>query len=126
MRLTKEQGEEFEKKLIAKGYRKYIQHYKREDYLYWKSFEKNEDKESGYSVGFAFYDYSKYPQHTDPINLGISLVMILGNNEKVGRLDIEITDDSVTDEQFEGFCNEFYQFFINQKSIGNEENLAHK
>lgn len=117
MKFTKEQGEEFEKKLLEKGYRKFIQHYHNEDYMYWKSFDRNEDKRTGYSVGFAFYDWSKYPQFTEPENVSVSLNMLIGNNKKVGRLDISITDDTVTDEQFESFCKEFYQFFNKQQSI---------
>lgn len=115
MRFTKEQGEEFEQKLIERGYRRYVQHYRSEDYMYWKGFEKTEDREEGYSVGFAFYDWSKYPQYTDPDTIAISLHFLLGNDQGLDRLDIDITDNNITLEGFEQFCSEFYKFFKTTK-----------
>ena len=48
-----------ENKLKELDYKKYIQHYKSEDFMYWKNFSDR------YLVGLAFYDFRKYNQ-TDP------------------------------------------------------------
>jgi hypothetical protein len=115
MRFTKKQGEKFEKKLLSLGYKKYIQHYKHEDYLYWKSFEReideDGDKSKGYSVGFAFYDWSKYPQHQNNKTISVSLEFLLGHNLGVSRMDICVSDDDWNLEKFEGFCKDFYEYF---------------
>lgn len=116
MRFTKEEAENFEKILIKRGYRKFIQHYKHEDYLYWKSFERKVDEEGekteGYSVGFAFYDWSKYPQHTDRKCISVALEFVLGQELGVDRLDISVSDDKMTMEEFEDFSKKFYDFYL--------------
>jgi hypothetical protein len=106
MKYTKEKSQEFESYLKEKGYFKYVQNYKNEDYLYWKSFDKG-----GYSVGFAFYDFSKYPQFKEKYPISISLEFMLGVNPDIDRLDISISDDRISVEEFEKFCSKFYDFY---------------
>ena len=111
MRFTKKQFEQFEIELVNLGYRKYKQDVKNEDFAYWKSFERDENRQNGYSVGLFFYDLSKYHQFTQKENISCSLEFMLGNNEKVDRLDITISDDKITLKQFEAFCKKFFEFY---------------
>lgn len=123
MRLTKEEGEHLETKLLGLGYRRYSQSYRSEDYMYWKGFDKDEEREKGYSIGFAFYDWSKYPQYTDIKNISVSLHFLLGNDQGLSRLDIDITDDDMTVEEMEEFGKKFYEFYLTtetSKKIKNE------
>jgi len=111
MKFTKEESEEFELLLKERGYTKYIQRYKNEDYLYWKGFERIERGKGGYSVGFAFYDYSKYPQFEEKEKVSISLEFMLGVNPDIDRLDLTVSDDRFSVERFEDFCKKFYEFY---------------
>ncbi len=121
MTLTNQQGKELETSLIEKGYKKYSQNFKNADFIYWKNFDKDKNKQGGYSVGFSFYDWSAYPQYNLEKTIGVSLSFLLGNNQRVDSMDLSISDDKITIQQFEDFCAEFYKFFINQKIITNEE-----
>lgn len=115
MRFDKEKSAEFKDYLKSLGYVKYVQNFKREDYLYWKSFERTERGIGGYSVGFAFYDFSKYPQCKDEFPISISYEFMLGNNSDVDRLDLTISDNRISAEQFEKFCKNFYEFYNTNK-----------
>ena len=115
MRFTKEQSEAFEEMLKERGYTKYVQHFKKEDYLYWKSFERKERGKGGYSVGFAFYDFSKYPQCPQDEPISVSFEFMLGNNPDIDRMDLTITDDRMDVEKFEDFCKNFYEFYKNNQ-----------
>lgn len=110
MSLTLKQSEELEYLLKDRGYTKYIQNYKNNDWTYWKSFERIETGIGGYSVGICFYDFGKYPQHTgNPIL--ISFEYMLGTEQKIGRMDLSISDDNLTINEFEKFCKELYEFY---------------
>ena len=111
MILNKENSEKFEEFLKERGYKKYVQNYKNEDYLYWKSFKRTEEKKDGYSVGFSFYDFSKYPQYKEENPIHVSYEFRLGKNELVDRIDLTVKDDRITVEGFEDFCEKFYQFY---------------
>lgn len=111
MKFIKEQSEEFEQFLKERGYNKYVQHFKSEDYLYWKSFERIERGKGGYSVGFAFYDFSKYPQFDGTHPISISMEFMLGTENGIDRMDLTVSDDCVTVEEFEEFCKKFYDFY---------------
>jgi len=111
MRFTPKQFEKFEVFILNLGYRKYVQNVKNEDFAYWKPFERDENKKNGYSVGLFFYDWSKYPQFTKKENISCSLEFMLRNNDLVDRLDLTISDDRITIEQFEIFCKKFYDFY---------------
>lgn len=111
MKFNKEKSEEFEQLLKDRGYTKYVQNYKSEDYLYWRSFERIERGKGGYSVGFAFFDFSKYPQFKDTNPISISYEFMLGVNPEIDRLDLTVSDDRITVEGFEEFCKKFYEFY---------------
>ena len=112
MRFTNDTVKAFEDSLINRGYKKYKQNYRREDYMYWKSFERDEDNRKGYSVGFAFYDWNKYPQYSEFETYSVALHFLLGNDLGIDRLDVDITDDKMTVEEFEEFCAELYKFYL--------------
>jgi hypothetical protein len=121
MRTNKNGAQELETFLLERGYRKYKQNFRSEDYMYWKGFERDEDGNSSYSIGFAFYDWSKYPQFTEENTMSVSLHFLLGNDQGVDRLDIDITDDDMTVEGLELFGAEFYRFFKTTKIGKNEK-----
>ena len=125
MRLNKNGAQELEKFLLERGYRKFKQNFRNEDYMYWKNFERiytdDGHKHGGYSIGFAFYDWSKYPQYTEELNMSVSLHFLLGTDQGVDRLDIDITDDDMTVEDLEIFGAEFYRFYKTTKIGQNAE-----
>jgi hypothetical protein len=113
--MTKEEAEKFELELLNRDYKKYVQHYKNEDFMYWKGYgrqyDENNNKYGGYSVGFAFYDYSKYPQFREKECISVSREFLLGTDMGFDRLDITITDNKMSIEEFEEFSAQFYEFF---------------
>jgi len=111
MKFTPKQFEKFETEILKLGYRKYKQTFKESDFQFWKSFERGENNQNGYSIGLAFYDWGKYPQFTQKENISCSLEFMLGNNEIVDRLDLSVSDDKITIGQFEDFCKNFYAFY---------------
>ena len=117
MKFNKEKAEEFESFLKERGYDKYVQHFKSEDYLYWKSFERIERGKGGYSVGFAFYDFAKYPQFKEENTMSISFEFMLGVNPNIDRMDLTISDNKITVEEFEEFCRKFYEFYQTNNNL---------
>jgi len=119
MKYTQESIKEFEDNLFLLGYKKYKENYQSGDYIYWKSFDRqiNEDGEKlgGYMVGFNVYDFSKFTQFTDVCNISVSPVFLLGRELGVDRLDIQITDELISVEQFEQFSKKFYDFYLLNK-----------
>lgn len=115
MKFTMKESKKFEELLVSQGYQRYVQHYKHEDFLYWKSFEREVDEEGnkskGYSVGFAFYDWSKYTQFQEKENVSVSLEFMMGHDLGVSRMDICVTDDEWDKDKFEAFCKDFYEHF---------------
>lgn len=107
MQFTPIEAHIFQQKLIALGYRKHIQNFQNSDYVYWKTFNK-ENKNVGYKIGYAFYDLSPYTHNHDPKPVHLSYHFMLGNNSKINRLDITISDDRMSIEDFEKFCEDFY------------------
>lgn len=97
--------------LYSKGYRKYKQNYKNEDFCYWKTFNNKQ-----YQVGLLLYDFRKYMDR-DPIGcnrIGIQYqCMIL---EFDNRMDLSVSDDKISLEKFEEISKDFY---ICMKKYGN-------
>jgi pyridoxine/pyridoxamine 5'-phosphate oxidase len=116
MKMTIDEGLSFEDNLVSKGYRRVNENYKKSDYVYWKSFNQqvdaDGDKISGYSVGIAFYDFSKYPQHRDEKKIAISLECLITDHAGLDRIDMTVTDSNTTIEEFEEICKSFYEFFV--------------
>ena len=98
--------EAIEKALRAIGYTKYIQHYKTEDFMYWKTFN-DEDGKKMYMVGIGFYDFRKYEQ-LDPQAYRIGTLfecMIIDTDD---RIDMTVSKDMSLAE-FESMARTFYK-----------------
>lgn len=116
MQLNATESLVFEKKLMELGYKKYFQSFNKSDFCYWKKFEKSydeyDDESAGYQIGVAFYDFSKFPQHTEKNSMHITFHLLMGNGAKVGRLDITISDDKMSLADFEEFSADFYCMWL--------------
>lgn len=130
------EAKEIEQILEQKGYTKYTLNWKKANYIYWKSFEKEYnqygDKIIGYQVGFAFYDFSDIPgffnfkdtssEEDDLKCISIAYEMLLGEDTlNLSRVDLTITDSEMTLEEFEQFCSELYASDFLKKYKKNEE-----
>jgi hypothetical protein len=80
---------EYDSNLTSRGYVKYRQNLKREDFCYWKEFKK--DGKSIFMVGVLFYDFRRYNY------LGLEMerigtmytISFIGS----GRADLDISND---------------------------------
>ena len=98
---------EYENNLKELGYRKYIQNYKHEDFCYWKTFYKGNDKI--YQIGVLFYDFRKYYSKDPNANIISTMYqcMLLGDN----RIDMEVSKD-IDLPEFEEMSKDFYKSMI--------------
>lgn len=95
---------EYEANLRKLGYKKYIQHYKHEDFCYWKTFKNGENKI--YQIGVLFYDFRKY-SNIDPRQNRISVMyecMLLCND----RIDMTVSKN-IDLPLFELMAESFYK-----------------
>lgn len=110
MKLTVEQLEKFEATLPGMGYKKMKGHYRNEDYAWWKScdvtYDEHGDKKIGYQIALLVFDFSKYPNFPDAY-IGVQFELLISEN-KVSRVDMSVSDDKLTVEDFEDFCAEMY------------------
>lgn len=91
---------DYEAYLKEKGYNRYVQRYKSEDFAYWKSI--SIDDEKAYQIGLLFYDYRKFT--SDERRIGIQYEChILGDY----RIDLVVSKD-ITLEIFEEMSEKFY------------------
>lgn len=92
--------DKYEKKYLDMGYHKYIQHYKSEDFAYWKTFREGDMKL--YQTGILIYDFTKYGEN----RIGTQYeCMILGDN----RIDLTVCDHTIEIEGFEIMARTFYE-----------------
>jgi hypothetical protein len=94
-----------ENALIELGYRRYVQHYKSEDFMYWKTFYDGEDK--AYMVGLAFYDFRQYVDsnpHADRISVQFECMLI----DIDSRIDLTVSKD-ISLAEFESMAKSFYE-----------------
>jgi hypothetical protein len=120
MKLTKEEAKTFYVTLETMGYRRFSgSPFKKDDFSYCKSFDVTKDKHEenviGYQIGLYVFDHSKFPQYTEKECIGIQFEFMLGNDKWVDRLDLSISDDNITVEKFEAFCDKFYKTMCNSK-----------
>jgi hypothetical protein len=96
---------EFEQKLKDKGYRKFIQNYKNENFAYWKSVN-DENGKKLYTVGLLFYDWREHQGRFNiPETIGIQYeCMTIGSD----RVDMSVSKD-IPIEEFESMCEHFYK-----------------
>jgi hypothetical protein len=94
--------------LRDRGYKKYKQNYKNEDFAYWKSFYINDVK--AYQVAVLFYDYRKYNNaFIDCNRIGLQFECMISNIDS--RIDLSVSKD-VTIEVFEDMSRKFYESMI--------------
>lgn len=97
--------ESVEKALVELGYRRYVQHYKSEDFMYWKTFYDGENK--AYQVGLAFYDFRQYADrspHADRISVQFECMLI----DIDSRIDLTVSKD-ISLSEFESMAKSFYE-----------------
>jgi len=90
--------------LKGKGFIKYAQNYKREDFTYWKQYDEK------YQIGLLIYDWRKYPQYKLEKKVSISFeCMLLGIDE---RCDLCVSKD-IELHEFEMIADSFYNSISN-------------
>jgi hypothetical protein len=97
--------ESVERALVELGYRRYVQHFKSEDFIYWKTFYDGEKK--AYMVGLAFYDFRKYADrstHADRISVQFECMLI----DIDSRIDLTVSKD-IPLAKFESMAKSFYE-----------------
>lgn len=100
--------EEVDKILKERGYKKYKQNFKNEDYAYWKSFSINGNK--AYQVGLLFYDFRKY-QSNFALPQTISIQFECMFIDVDARIDLSVSKNMTLDE-FEIMSNTFYNAML--------------
>lgn len=112
MKFNKETIQQFELELKEKGYKKSTFPYKSEDYGYWKSFgisyDEDNDRVIQYQIGILIYDFGKYPQNTSEFPISNQFEFLLGSNNKIGRVDLTVSDENISVTHFEEICDNFY------------------
>ena len=94
-----------EKALVELGYRRYVQHYKSEDFMYWKTFYDGEEK--AYLVGLAFYDFRRYidrDKNANRISVQFECMLI----DIDSRIDLTVSKD-IPLAEFESMAKSFYE-----------------
>jgi hypothetical protein len=118
MKVQKQDLEQIEKSLRAKGYTRYKGHFKEEDFGYWKSFKtvnlSNGGTVTGYQIAFLFFDFGKYnvPGHD---HYNVQYEYLSGDPIDLDRADFTVCDNYVTIEEFEDICEKMYSFLYNLK-----------
>lgn len=87
--------QEKETELKSKGYRKYNEHLRNQDFTYCRNFD-------GYVVLQHFYDFTK---HNGDISIMFECMLLHGD-----RIDLTVSKDMTT-EEFEEMAEEFYLNF---------------
>lgn len=118
--MNKRQFDKIQEKLLEKGYRKYNQHWQREDYGLGKGFHRSdnqwEENRSAYQILLCVYDYTMHPEYYDRIpkelrdHVGIE-VYILVSRTVDERMDLTFAwHDNTTIEEVEQKAESFYQW----------------
>ncbi len=98
---------ETETKLKEIGYRRYVQNHKNEDFCYWKTFKKGEDKI--YQIGILFYDFRKYADrdpYANRIGIMYECMILLGD-----RIDMSASKN-IDLFEFEKMAKTFYEAML--------------
>ena len=96
---------EAEEILRSRGYKKYYQKLKLEDFAYWKTFRVGNKKV--YQLGFFFYDWRKYGgDHNTPMRIGVQAHVQFINIE--GNLEMSVQTDSMSLDYVEKMAETFY------------------
>lgn len=120
--MKKEQFDKLEKQLLDRGYKKYNQHWHREDYVIGKPFHRGDNRwdedRAGYQLLLSIYDYTLHPEYYDRMtkeqrnHVGIEI------HVDVSRIIDERMDfttswrDETTIEEVERLAESFYQLVL--------------
>ena len=122
--MNKKQFDKLEKQLLDRGYKKYNQHWHREDYVIGKSFHRGDNRwdedRAGYQLLLSIYDYTLHPEYYDRIpkelrdHVGIDIHVdasrIIGE-----RMEFTTSwSDETTIEEVEHLAENFYQWVCNE------------
>lgn len=120
--MNKEQFDKLEKQLIERGYHKYVQHWKKEDYMLGKSFHREDNRWDEYRAGsqllLSVYDYTLHPEfydripkeHRDHVGIEIHVDVSRVIDE---RMELTTTwDDNMTIEDVECMADSFYRWVL--------------
>ena len=91
--------EDLDNFLKDKGFRKYNQNHKGEDFAYWKQYDEK------YQIGLLIYDLRKYPQ--DDFEKRVSIAFECMPLEIDGRCDLCVSKD-IELHEFEMMADSFY------------------
>lgn len=116
--MLKDKFVKLEESLIKRGYKKYPQHWNREDYVIGKEFHKNDNKfeedRSAYQILLSIYDYGlRYGINlSDEERKRVGIIIHLDVSRTSSEL-FEMTfswDDDTDIEKIEEIAESFYQF----------------
>ena len=118
--MTKTQYNQLEEALTKRGYKKYFQNWKHEDWSLGKAFHKQdniwEEDRAAYQVILSVYDYTDKPYAaTDPIlkyRVGME-VTVMVSRTICERIDMSFAwDDDTTIEEVERLAESFYSWVV--------------
>ena len=118
--MNKKQFETLQQSLAEQGYRKYSQHWRREDYVIGKGFHKSDNKweedRSAYQILMSVYDYTLHPEWHDRMTqeercyVGIEVVVSVSRNVNE-RIELTIIwHDDTTLAEVEQKAESFYHW----------------
>ena len=84
--------------LTYRGFKKYNQNHKKEDFAYWRIYD-------GYQIGLLIYDWRKYPRHTDYRKVSIQFECTLLDIDS--RCDLSVNKE-IELAEFEDIARSFH------------------
>ena len=123
--MNKEQYDKLEAELLNRGYKKYQQHWKNEDYGLGKGFRRDENKwdedRAPYQILLHIYDYTIHPEFFDRIpkeqrnHVGIEVCVMVSRTIDE-RIDMEFAwHDDTTIERVEDIAKHFYRWVCDEQ-----------
>lgn len=119
--MTEEQYDQFREVIRKKGYKQYNHPgtIHNESWYFYKGFAHTEDEDGeqspGYQVIFLIWDHRNHRVETpvpEDLTMGIT-PLILTQSHEWERIDLEITDDKLTNvDSVEQFAHDFYFNFL--------------
>lgn len=118
--MNKEQFDKLASSLYKRGYKKYKQHWHKEDYVIGKSFHKHdnvwEEDRSAYQIILSIYDYSDkdWPNLPPEMRTHVSIEIHIDVSRTVNeRVDLVLAWDDTTIEEVEAVAESFYKWVCN-------------
>lgn len=118
--MNKEQFDKLEKQLIERGYKKYTQHWHREDYVLGMSFHREDNRwdeeRAGCQLLLSIYDYTLHPDFFDRIpkeqrdRVGIEVTVMVSRIIDERMECVTNWADNTTIEEVEHLAESFYQW----------------